>query len=100
MGIIDNSLQEKKMPDFKPGDRVRILTKFKEGEEIRKHRFEGIVIGRRGQGTGETFTVRKVTAGCGVEHIFPTLSPTIEKMEVLKKGKVKRAKLYYLRKQK
>lgn len=102
---IEKSLQEvqpqgKQFSDFKPGDRIRVQIKFKEGEEIRKQRFDGVVISRRGHGLRETFTVRKVISGCGVERIFPLHSPVIEKLEVLKHGKVRRAKLYYLRNKK
>lgn len=103
MKIIDEAekpLLGKLFSDFKSGDRVRVQIKFKEGTEIRKQRFDGIVISRRGHGLQETFTVRKVVGGCGVERIFPLHSPVIEKLEVLKRGKVRRAKLYYLRNKK
>ncbi len=98
---IENSLIEKKnFPDFSPGDKIRVHTKFAEGKEVRKQRFEGTVISRRGHGVRETFTVRKVAGGCGVERIFQLYSPTIEKLDVLRRTKVRRAKLYYLRKKK
>ena len=98
MDIATLTLEGKKKLDFKPGDVVRVHTKAKEGEEIRKQRFEGIVMGQKGKGIQQTFTVRKVIDGCGVERIFPLYSPAIEKIEVLSHTKVRRAKLNYLRK--
>lgn len=83
--------------DFNVGDTVRISVKVVEGDKERIQPFEGVVIARRGSGTRETFIVRKVSFGIGVERIFPLCSPAIDKIEVLKKGKVRRAKLYYLR---
>ncbi len=85
------------IPEFKPGDSLRVSTKIKEGDKERIQAFEGVVIQRRGKGTGETFTLRKVSSGVGVERIFPLFSPNITKIELLRQGKVKRAKLYYLR---
>jgi large subunit ribosomal protein L19 len=87
----------KDRPEFGPGDLIRIVTSVKRGDRERTQRFEGIVIKIRGSGTGKTFTVRKVTQGVGVEKIFPYNSPIIKSIEVMKKGKVRRAKLYYLR---
>lgn len=87
------------LPDFGPGDTLRVSYKIIEGEKIRIQPFQGIVIARRGSGVSKTFTVRKIAAGgIGVERIFPLYSPNIAKIEVLQKGKVRRAKLYYLRK--
>ncbi|MCK4322242.1 50S ribosomal protein L19 [candidate division WOR-3 bacterium] len=86
------------IPDFSPGDLVRVITKETIGDKTRLHRFEGRVISKRGSGTGKTFTVRKIAQGVGVEKIFPVNSPIIDSIKVLKKGKVRRAKLYYLRK--
>jgi large subunit ribosomal protein L19 len=88
----------REIPSFNVGDTVVVETKVVEGERERIQSFRGIVIGRRGQGAGEMFTVRRVSRGEGVERIFPLHSPIITKVEVLKRGLVKRAKLYYLRK--
>lgn len=86
----------KAFPDFKPGDTVNVHVKIKEGNKERIQQFQGTVIQRRGIGSGASFTVRKVSNGIGVERIFPAVSPSIDKIEVLKKGKVRRAKLYYM----
>lgn len=86
------------IPAFKAGDTVNVHVRIKEGNKERIQVFQGAVIQRKNFGTnGETFTVRKISNGVGVERIFPILSPNIEKIEVLRKGKVRRAKLYYLR---
>jgi len=85
------------LPPFKPGDTVRVHVKIKEGDKERLQPFEGVVIARRGHAVQETFTVRKVSFGIGVERIFPLHSPAIERIEILRGGKVRRAKLYYLR---
>ena len=85
------------LPVFGPGDAVRVHVKVREGEKERIQVFAGIVIARRGGGARETFAVRKVSSGVGVERIFPLHSPVIERIEVEKKGSVRRAKLYYLR---
>jgi large subunit ribosomal protein L19 len=85
------------LPDFKPGDTINVHVKIKEGNKERIQQFQGTVIQRRGTGTGETFTVRKVSNSVGVERIFPVVSPSIDKIEILKSGKVRRAKLYYLK---
>lgn len=84
--------------DFRPGDTVRVHLQVKEGGRQRLQVFEGVVIARRGSGVRETFTVRKISQGVGVERVFPLHAPTIEKIEVVRLGKVRRAKLYYLRK--
>ncbi len=87
-----------KYPEFKSGDTVNIHVKIKEGNKERIQQFQGAVIQRRNVNTnGETFTVRKISNGVGVERIFPLLSPNIEKIEVLRKGKVRQARIYYLR---
>ncbi len=85
-------------PKFKSGDRVRVHVRVIEGNKERIQQFEGDVIAMKGSGIGRTFTVRKVTNGVGVERIFPFASPKIAKIELLREGKVRRAKLYYLRK--
>jgi large subunit ribosomal protein L19 len=86
------------IPDFKAGDTVNVYVKIVEGSKERIQLFQGVVIQRKNYGTtGETFTVRKISNGVGVERIFPLLSPTIDKIELLRKGKVRRAKIYYLR---
>jgi large subunit ribosomal protein L19 len=86
------------LPDFNPGDTIIVHVKIKEGNKERVQQFQGTVIQRRGKGTnGETFTVRKVSNGVGVERIFPIVSPAIDKIEILKHGKVRRAKLYYMK---
>ncbi|MFC5558034.1 50S ribosomal protein L19 [Ureibacillus thermophilus] len=85
------------LPEFRPGDTVRVHVKILEGNRERIQAFEGVVIKRRGGGISETFTVRKVSYGVGVERTFPLHSPKIAKLEVVRRGKVRRAKLYYLR---
>lgn len=86
------------LPDFKVGDTVRVHVKIIEGEKERTQVFEGVVISKRKGGSRATFTVRKVSYGVGVERIFPLYSPRIERIEVMIRGRVRRAKLYYLRK--
>jgi len=85
------------LPPFRAGDTVKVMVRVREGDKERLQAFEGVCIGRRGAGISETFTVRKVSAGVGVERIFPTHSPNIASVELLRRGKVRRAKLYYLR---
>lgn len=84
-------------PSFRAGDTVKVYVKIVEGETHRIQAFEGLVIKRQGAGIGETFTVRKISYGIGVERTFPVHAPTIDKIEVIRKGKVRRAKLYYIR---
>ena len=86
--------------DFKAGDTVRVNVKIKEGDKFRIQAFEGVVIAVKKNGVSSTFTVRKVSFGYGVERIFPLHSPTIESVEVTKRGRVRRSKLYYLRERK
>lgn len=101
MNIID-TLEKEQMrldiPDFKSGDTIKVHARIKEGEKERIQVFQGVVIRKRKGNTGATFTVRKVSYGIGVERIFPFHSPTIDKIEVITRGRVRRGRLYYLRK--
>ncbi|HAU31331.1 MAG: 50S ribosomal protein L19 [Desulfotomaculum sp. 46_296] len=100
MNLLQSFEQEqikKDLPGFKPGNTVRVHVRVIEGSRERIQVFEGVVIRRRGIGLGETFTVRRVSYGVGVERTFPLHSPKIEKIEVIRKGFVRRARLYYLR---
>ncbi|HEV8231778.1 MAG TPA: 50S ribosomal protein L19 [Thermoanaerobaculia bacterium] len=97
---VEKPLLRKDVPNFAPGDSVRVHVKVREGEKERIQVFAGVVIARRGGGARETFTVRKISSGIGVERIFPLHSPVIDKIEVDRKGAVRRAKLYYLRERK
>ena len=94
---VDNSQLRTDLPRFRPGDTVRVHVKIKEGDKYRIQVFEGVVIVQKNNGISSTFTVRKVSFGYGIERIFPMHSPIIEKLEVVKSGKVRRARLYYLR---
>ena len=87
----------RKTPDFQPGDTLRVNVRIKEGERERVQAFEGVCIARAGAGLMESFTVRKISFGEGVERVFPVYSPMIESIEVKRRGAVRRAKLYYLR---
>ena len=87
----------KPVPEFAPGDTVKVGVKVKEGERERIQAYEGVVIGRAGSGLNENFTVRKISFGEGVERVFPIYSPSVASIEVVRRGKVRRAKLYYLR---
>jgi large subunit ribosomal protein L19 len=87
----------KTIPDFEPGDTVIVNVKVKEGERTRIQAYEGVCIGRSGHGINESFTVRKISYGEGVERVFPLLSPMIDSIKLTRRGKVRRAKLYYLR---
>lgn len=89
---------KKDLPHFLVGDTVRVISKVFEGGSERVHAFEGVVISRSGSGISETFTVRKLSYGIGVERVFPLHSPQVKKISVIKSGRVRRAKLYYLRK--
>jgi large subunit ribosomal protein L19 len=97
---VERPALRKDVPSFAPGDSVRVHVKVREGEKERIQVFAGVVIARRGGGARETFTVRKISSGIGVERIFPLQSPVIDKIEVDRKGAVRRAKLYYLRERK
>ncbi len=87
----------KQIPDFQPGDTVSVNVKVVEGERSRVQAYEGVCIGRAGSGLNENFTVRKISYGEGVERVFPLYSPMIDSIKVVRRGKVRRAKLYYLR---
>ena len=87
----------RQMPDFQPGDTLIVNVKIVEGERARVQAYEGVCIGRAGSGLNENFTVRKISYGEGVERVFPLYSPMIDSIEVVRRGKVRRAKLYYLR---
>jgi large subunit ribosomal protein L19 len=89
--------QKRAIPEFEPGDTVRVHVRVTEGSRTRLQAYEGVVIGRKGGGLQESFTVRKISYGEGVERVFPLYSPAVEKVEVVRRGKVRRAKLYYLR---
>ncbi len=95
--LIEATQLKKDIPDFKPGDTLNVHVKVKEGDKERIQEFQGIVIARRGSGSNATFTVRKISDGVGVERIFPLHSPRIAKIERVKEGKARRAKLYYVR---
>lgn len=90
-------VEKREHPEFKSGDTVVVHYKIKEGNKERIQNFRGVVIQRKGSGVTETFTVRKVSSGVGVERIFPVHSPFIEQIEVMKHGKVRRARIFYLR---
>jgi large subunit ribosomal protein L19 len=95
--ILETEACKTTLPSFKPGDTVRVHVRVIEGEKERIQAFEGVVIARKGGAHRETFTVRKVSYGVGVERIFPLHSPMIERIDVIREGRVRRAKLYYLR---
>ncbi len=96
--LIDSVTMKKEVPQFNVGDTVKVMVKIPESpDKTRLHPFEGVVISKHGSGAGKSFTVRKVSYGEGIERVFPLYSPGIERIEVLRSGKVKRAKLYYLR---
>ena len=97
LSMVENPLLRSDLPDFRAGDTVRVHVKIKEGEKERVQAFEGVCIRRHGDGTRATFTVRKVSFGIGVERIFSLNSPTIEKVEVVQAGRVRQARIYYLR---
>ncbi len=95
--LISNSSLKKEAPAVNVGDTVKVHVKIKEGEKYRIQIFEGTVIAKKHGGINETFTVRRVAHGCGIERVFPVHSPVVDKVEVVRSGKVRRSKLYYLR---
>lgn len=97
MEVVESQGLKAGIPDFRPGDTVRVNVKIKEGDKFRIQAFEGVVISRKGSRNRASFTVRKISFGYGVERIFPLHSPVIESIELVKKAQVRRAKLYYLR---
>ena len=97
LDVVDAASLRKDIPQFRAGDELKIHVRVIEGNKSRLQVFQGIVIGRQGDGVRETFTIRKVSYGVGVERTFPVHTPVIEKIELVKKGDVRRAKLYYLR---
>ena len=96
--LIESEYTKKEVPKFNVGDTVKVLVKIPESDDkVRLHPFEGVVIAKKGSGIKNSFTVRKVSYGEGIERVFPLYSPSIERIEIIRSGKVKRAKLYYLR---
>jgi large subunit ribosomal protein L19 len=95
--VIESEYLRDDIPDFRPGDTVKVHVRVVEGTRERIQMFQGVVISRKGGGTRETFTARKISFGIGVERTFPIHSPIISKIEVVNEGRVRRAKLYYLR---
>jgi large subunit ribosomal protein L19 len=98
MNAVQGEQVRKDLPDFAPGDTLRVNVRVREGDKERIQVFEGICIARKGGRVSETFTIRKISNGVGVERIFPLHSPTVESIQVVRRGVVRRAKLYYLRK--
>jgi large subunit ribosomal protein L19 len=98
ISAVEAKYKKDKIPEFGPGDTLKVHTRIKEGDKERVQVFEGVVIQRRGKGTGATFTLRKVSGGIGVERVFPLHSPNLTKIERMRQGKVRRAKIFYLRK--
>ncbi len=99
MKVAENAaINQESKPDFKAGDTITVFYKIIEGNKEREQQFQGVVLQRKGQGATQTFTVRKMSHGVGVERIFPLFSPKISKIEVNKRGKVRRARIFYLRK--
>lgn len=95
--LISESSMKSEVPAFEVGDTVKVHVRIKEGQKYRIQVFEGTVIAKRHGGIQETFTVRRVAHGCGIERVFPVHSPVVDKVEVVRHGKVRRSKLYYLR---
>ena len=94
---VEENYLKKSLPDFRVGDTVKVYSKVQEGEKERLQIFDGVIIRKRGSGTGATFTVRKISYGIGVERIFPLHSPSVDRIEIVTRGRVRRARLYYLR---
>src|SRR5262245_37374251 len=94
---IERSFLRSEVPEFRAGDTVRVQVKVKEGDKERLQAFQGVVVARKGTGTREMFTVRKISGGVGVERIFPLHAPVVDRVELVRRGRVRRSKLYYLR---
>jgi large subunit ribosomal protein L19 len=97
INLIETTQMKDDLPDFEPGDTVNVHLRVVEGEKERIQQYEGVVLQRRGSGSNETFTVRKISGGIGVERIFQMHSPRIAKIDVVRRGRVRRSKLFYLR---
>lgn len=97
LDAVDSTSLRKDIPNFRPGDELKVHVRVIEGNKSRIQVFQGLVISRKGSGIRETFTVRKISYGVGVERVFPVHAPVIEKIELVRKGEVRRSKLYYLR---
>jgi large subunit ribosomal protein L19 len=95
--VISKNTRTEPVPEFRPGDTIRVHVKIKEGDKERLQAFEGVVIARKNTGMGESITVRKISFGHGVERIFPVNAPVIDHIDVIRTGRVRRAKLYYIR---
>lgn len=98
LNAVDNSHLKADLPSFRSGDTVRVHVKIQEGDKYRIQVFEGVVLSRKRHGISSTFTVRKISSGYGIERIFPLHSPVIQQIEVVRRGKVRRSRLYFLRK--
>lgn len=94
---VEQSYLRQDVPEFRAGDTVRVQVKVKEGDKERLQAFQGVVVARKGSGTREMFTVRKISGGIGVERIFPLHAPVVDRVELIRRGRVRRSKLYYLR---
>ena len=97
LDTIERAYERRDLPPFRPGDTLRVHVKIREGDKERTQIFEGVCLRRRGAGSSETFTVRKISYGVGVERIFPTQAPVVEKVEIKSRGHVRRSRLYFLR---
>lgn len=97
VAVVEREQLKKKLPELTPGDTIRVHVKVSEGGRDRVQAFEGVVISRKSGGLRETFTVRRISHGVGVERTFPLHSPRVERIDIVRKGKVRQAKLYYLR---
>lgn len=97
INLVEAAYKNDELPDFQAGDTVNVHVRIREGEKERIQQFQGVVIQKKGSGMSATMTVRKISNGIGVERIFPINSPSLEKIEIVRKGKVRRARIYYMR---